>query len=793
MWFNDGWKFHLGDIEGAEHRAYDDGFWEEVTVPHDWSVAHGFDGTLEGCTAYLPGGIGWYRKTFVTPETDVDALVHLNFDGIYNHSDIYINGVHVCNHPNGYTPIHIEISQYLEAPGKTNIIAVRVDHSRYADSRWYTGSGIYRNVTLRVTDQCYIPVDGVFITTPSIEETSAQVAIKVELNNLRTIETSGRLKAEILDPQGHCVASQDLKVSVTDPSFESMVLTVVDPQIWDIEAPNLYRLSLELTTDKFTQSLVKKFGIRAFDFDPDKGFFLNGVNHLIKGVCLHHDGGLVGAAVPKDVWRRRLETLREGGCNAIRTSHNPPSSEFLDLCDEMGFLVQDEFFDEWDNRKDMRQNGTLKAPDYITESSALYFQEWAEEDLKSTIRRDYNHPCVIQWSIGNEIEWTYERTIAATGYFDADTSGNYFWTLPPYEGDEIKKRYEDSTPESYDMGQTAKKLSSWTKEMDKTRPVVMNCILPSGSYENGVADALDVIGYSYRQVMYDYGHQRRPKLPIMGTENLGQWHEWKAVLDHDHISGMFIWTGVDYMGESNKQWPVNTTGSGLIDRAGFKKPSWHMYRTLWDSSPYLYMASQKEEQSIFSLEADGQWTESTTGGWKNRLWQWHPVNEHWNYDQGDATVVEVYTNVETVELFLNGQSLGEKKRQDFEDNIMKWLVPYEAGSLEAVSPEAAEAKMVIETAQEVASINLVISGDDQSEIRHIEGQLMDKDGKPVRHKEAKVVFDVQGPWKVLGVDNGSNASCQTYQNTIITTNKGRCLMIVQRIGEGDLVVRTELI
>lgn len=791
MNFNDGWKFHLGDLVGAEGFDVDEGSWRDVSVPHDWSVEHPFDAQLEGCTAYLPGGIGWYRKTFQMPMEVEGSLVHLNFDGIYNHGTIYINGVHVCDHPNGYTPINIEVSKFLKEAGSNNVIAVKVDHSRYADSRWYSGSGIYRNVSMTVTDQCYIPANGVFITTPVITDSMAEVVVKVEVNSLKDVASLGTLEATILDAEGSRVARETLKVKVNKQGIETMELKVATPVLWGIDTPYLYTLILDLTTDNAIQSVSHKFGIRSFEFHPDQGFFLNGKRELIKGVCLHHDGGLVGAAVPKAVWSRRLATLREGGCNAIRTSHNPPSSEFLDLCDEMGFLVQDEFFDEWDYRKDMRLNGTLKEPDYLTESSALYFQEWAEEDLKSTIRRDFNHPSIIQWSIGNEIEWTYERTIAATGYFDAETSGNYFWTLPPYNGDKIRQRYEAATPETYDMGATAQKLSKWTKEMDISRPVVMNCILPSGSYENGVADALDVIGYSYRQVMYDYGHKRMPKLPVMGTENLGQWHEWKAVIDREHISGMFIWTGVDYMGESNGQWPVNTTGSGLIDRAGFKKPSWHMYRTLWNELPYVHIATQTEEKSVFTLEEDGHWSESTNGGWGNRLWQWHDVNDHWNYCDQTPIVVEVYTNAKLVELFLNERSLGTKNREDFEDNIMKWLVPFSAGELKAVSKDS---EMMIETSKNPVTIALNISGDGTSDVRHIEGQLLDEEGKTVSHREGKVIFDVKGSWKILGVDNGSNASTQNYQSDTIVTNKGRCLMIVQKTqGNKPLQVTATLV
>ncbi|MGS0523886.1 glycoside hydrolase family 2 TIM barrel-domain containing protein [Zobellia nedashkovskayae] len=292
----------------------------------------------------------------------------------------------------------------------------------------------------------------------------------------------------------------------------------------------------------------------------------------IKGVCLHHDGGMVGAAVPDDVWRRRLTKLKKAGCNAIRISHNPGSEAFLNLCDEMGFLVQDEFFDEWDNPKDKRKNMNEQSVDYVTRGYTEHFQEWAEKDLKNTILAHRNHPSIIQWSIGNEIEWTYPRNTDATGFFNnMGWQGNYFFSEPPFTPEQIKEQLKTLPKEKYDIGKTAQKLAKWTKELDTTRYVTANCILPSASHLSGYTDALDVVGYSYRRVIYDYGHKNYPNEVIMGTENLPQWHEWKAVMERPFISGLFLWTGIDYMGESNGGWPKKGTNSGLLNSEVLKK------------------------------------------------------------------------------------------------------------------------------------------------------------------------------------------------------------------------------
>ncbi|MEM9258313.1 MAG: glycoside hydrolase family 2 TIM barrel-domain containing protein, partial [Bacteroidota bacterium] len=521
--FNDDWEFAL---EGED--------FQPVHLPHDWSVSFAFDSIKgEGATGYLLGGKGTYRKSFSSPAS---GLAYLHFDGVYNNATVSLNGKELGNHPYGYAPFYYTLGEEeLKPNGGENELIVHVDHSRYADSRWYTGSGIYRDVHLYEVPDLHIPVWGTFVTTPEVTDKMAKVRVETTVKNAGARPQDAVLVTDLVSPVGGVVATQETPFQLDAEAEQNLVqeIELADPLLWDVDDPNLYTTIARVKVgEDILQEYPTTFGVRTFRFDAAEGFYLNGRNRKIKGVCLHHDGGLVGAAVPKAVWRRRLQTLKDGGTNAIRSAHNPASQEFLDLCDEMGFLVQDEFYDEWDYPKDKRLNmGETKSKDFITRGHHEHFQQWAKEDLQNTILAHRNHPSIIQWSIGNEIEWTYSRQKETTGFFGADSNGNYFWNEPPYSTEKIKELQNTIPRTEYQIGETAQKLADWTRELDTTRPVVANCILPSASYESGYADALDVIGYSYRRIMYDYGQRNYPDLPLMGTENLVQYHEWKAIME----------------------------------------------------------------------------------------------------------------------------------------------------------------------------------------------------------------------------------------------------------------------
>ncbi|MGB5668055.1 MAG: glycoside hydrolase family 2 TIM barrel-domain containing protein [Maribacter sp.] len=782
--FNFDWQFKLTDsVLGTTD-------WREIRLPHDWSVEASFDSIKgEGATGYLPGGIGFYKKGFML-NLEANQMAYVLFDGVYNNSEVLLNGTKLGFHPYGYSPFYFNLTDALKQNNETNLLEVKVDKTRYADSRWYTGSGIYRNVALIVKNKLHIPIWGTYVTTPKVTTDNAHVMIEITVANNYNEDHKFDVLTEIFDSKGEKIAKSTTNqtIQANKEQESTQHLLVANPQLWDIETPHMYKAVTSIIRNgKTIDQNETPFGIRTIKFDADNGFLLNGKNRKIKGVCLHHDAGLVGAAVPKGVWERRLKKLREAGCNAIRVSHNPASKEFLDLCDEMGFLVQDEFFDEWDNPKDKRKNMNEQSVDYITRGYTEHFQEWAEKDLKNTVLAHRNHPSIIQWSIGNEIEWTYPRNADATGFFNnMDWSGNYFWEEPPHSIKEIKSKLNTLPKGTYDIGETAQKLAKWTKELDTTRYVIANCILPSASYESGYVDALDMVGYSYRRVLYDYGHENYPAKSIMGTENLGQWHEWKAVLERPFISGTYLWTGIDYMGESNGGWPKKGTSSGLLDLAGFEKPSYHMFKSLWNESPHIYLVTQTANKSIFKKDASGNVIEKKPNAWKQALWGWHDVNEHWNYKANEMVIAEVYSNCDEVELFLNNKSFGVKKLSDFEDHIYKWVVPFEEGTLAAKGINKEEqVETMLTSASEPIKINLELDKTELSadgyDVAHIVVQLLDENGNPVKNENRKITFSIEGNVKVLGVDNGAIDNVQDFQSNIIVSHNGRCLLIIQSI------------
>ncbi|WP_066631501.1 glycoside hydrolase family 2 TIM barrel-domain containing protein [Labilibacter marinus] len=796
--FNFGWKFNLGDEVDAYKVDFDDKSWREVQLPHDWSVEHSF--TQEktgGATAFLPGGIGWYRKSFTIPQSAKDKIVWIEFDGVYTNSEVWINGQYLGERPFGYAPFSYDLSKHLKF-GAENVITVRADRSAYIDSRWYPGSGIYRNVKLIMANKVHIPQWGTFVTTPEASTEKAQVNIKTTIQNRVSYDQKVVVRNSIFY-QGERIEVGENEVNIISGEQQefSTDVNILNPNLWSPESPSMYKLVTELFVNGVNIDRYETpFGVRSFYFDAEKGFFLNGKNTLIKGVCLHHDGGLVGAAVPRGVWERRLQKLKDAGCNAIRTAHNPPSAEFLDICDEMGFLVQDEAFDEFQNAKDKRRNYNQESVDDITKGYAEHFDDWSERDLTNMILRDRNHPSIIMWSIGNEIEWTFPQYGNATGYWGGNKVGdvNYYWDEPPFSVEKVKELFYSNEQEDI-CAKTAKRLSAIVKKYDTTRPVTANLVIPTVSMFSGYADALDIVGLSYRRAVYDYCRRNYPDKVILGTENWVRYQEWEPVLEHDYMSGIFMWTGIHYMGESRK-WPVRGSGSGMLDFAGFENPSYHMFKTLWKEEPHIYITTQVEEKSPYKAGKNGTVREKEEGWADHQKWGWQDVNKHWNYAEGDVVMVEVYTNQPEVELFLNNQSLGVKKLADVHDHILKWAVPYQQGELKALAVNN-NTTAVIKTSLEPVSFSVNVDKKtlqaDAYDVAHFEVQLKDKDGEPVRAIENEVVFQISGPAKLLGVDNGSPKSVQDYQNNSVVTSEGKCLLIIQStLEKGEITVEVNL-
>ncbi len=559
-----GWLFHLGEAPGAALPQYDDAAWREVELPHDWSVEGEFDASLASCTGYLPGGIGWYRRTLRLPESVRGARVAIDFGGVYCNSEVWCNGVYLGKRPYGYASFSYELTPHLRFGEEGDVLSVRVDHSRYADSRWYTGSGITRDVHLAVTDHVRLGRYGVFVTTPEVSEERAIVHVETTVVNGSDEPAQVEVVSSVVDPAGEEVAVLygRLPLGAGGTAGLRQAAVLEDPRLWSLESPTLYCVRTELTRDgECLDRTETPLGIRWFDFDPDAGFALNGVGLKMKGVCVHHDAGALGAAVPARAWERRLRILREMGCNAIRTSHNPPDPGLLDLCDSMGFLVMDEAFDEWGLGKKKWTNGWCKGQ-YTEDGYFEAFEEWHEADLEDMILRDRNHPSIVLWSIGNEIDMPNDAY----------------------------------PPNSEELLRIAERLTDLTHELDPTRPVtsavqaVETCLF---------TDVLDVAGYNYQERRYAADHAAHPTRVIYGSENGHRTEQWRAVSENDSICGQFLWTGIDFLGEAGA-WPNRGSQAGCLDLAAFPKPRYWHRKALWTDDPMVRLDEDDQGVVCFS-------------------------------------------------------------------------------------------------------------------------------------------------------------------------------------------------
>ncbi|MCL2299543.1 MAG: glycoside hydrolase family 2, partial [Firmicutes bacterium] len=554
MNLNHGWMFHLGDPDYAWYKGYEeleedaDQSWRPVTLPHDWSVEHPFDQSCSSGTGYVCGGVGWYRLRFNLPEDIEDKTLRVTFGGVYKNARVWCNSNYLGMRPSGYATFTHDITPFA-IPGE-NVLAVRAEHIDLADSRWFTGSGIYRDVTLTIADRVHFLPDGVFVSTISAIEAQAELKIEWDLSEEAEVEFD--------------IAGASAKAS---GKTGNTTIAINRPKLWSPDSPALYTLTCRAGEDQ----LEIPFGIHTFHFDANTGFYLNGQNLKLKGVCLHHDAGALGAAAPKDVWRRRLRKLKAAGCNAVRTAHNPPEIHLLDLCDEMGFLVMDEAFDEWEGCKNKWWQGhNVYPPKHYGYADA--FPEWHERDLAAMVRRDRNHPCVILWSIGNEID--YPNDPYCYPLFRS-MQGNNDANKPIQE-----QLYDPDKPDARRLGVIAQRLAAIVKAHDTTRPVTAALAFPDLSNRIGFAQALDVVGYNYKEKLYARDRETYPAHVIYGSENGHGEEQWSYVRDRPDICGQFLWTGIDYLGEA-AGWPVRLSPAGLLTTAGFEKPRWYQRRAMW--------------------------------------------------------------------------------------------------------------------------------------------------------------------------------------------------------------------
>ena len=729
---NDDWRFYLGDDPRADFMGYNDSAWRTVTLPHDWAVEHPFDTCNASGTGYLPGGTAWYRKHFTLPDDVNSKRVRITFDGVYKHARVWINSNYLGTRAYGYSTFAFDITEFVR-PGE-NVVCVRVEHNEVADSRWFTGSGIYRDVHIEISDMVSFSDDGIFAYTESADEENACVAVKYE-----TLGGDGA-RFTLTAPDGTIAASVE-----GNGESGQVRLCVSKPALWSPDSPALYTLKGEVVkSGSVTDEHQVRIGIRTIRFDGDTGFYLNGKSMKLKGVCVHHDAGALGAAVPNAIWERRIRMFKAAGANALRTAHNPPDPHLLELCDEMGLMVMDEAFDEWEGCKNKWWQGHNVYPPKRF-GYGEDFPQWYKIDLEGMVKRDRNHPSIILWSIGNEIDYPNDPYV--TPLFK-EVLGNNDANKPAAE-----RMYDVRKPDAGRLAVLARKLTAIVHDVDTTRPVTSALSFPELSTRTGYADALDVSGYNYREHFYAEDHKRFPGRVIYGSENSHDVEAWKAVRDNDYICGQFLWTGIDFLGEC-AGWPIRIASPGMLDLCGYEKPLYCLRRAMWTDEPYVRIAVGGEKP------------------WEQRLM--------WNGNAGDKLTVTAYTNQDEVELFLNGKSLGKKQAVDY---TATWQVEYEAGELSVKAGETVD-KLI--TPGKAAKLELKLYKPELdtigSDIAQVEVLLCDDKGIAVSADE-KVRYQILGDGEILGIENGRPDDLTPYSERSRETFRGKAIVYLRLRGK----------
>jgi len=771
------WRFHLGDTNGKMPRESNNRGWQRIMLPHDWGVKYPLSPSLASATGYLPGGIGWYQKQLTLPAEDKGKRLFLYFEGVYNRSEVFVNGKSIGKRPNGYVSFAYDISPYVEF-GKENTIAVRVDHSQSADSRWYTGSGIYRDVWLVRANPLHIDQWGVY-AYPEIKHGKGILNTEVTLINSASSASAITVAQELLDVTGQVVAKKSHKIQVgaSDKATVQQQLTVSNPMLWNLEQSKQYTLRTIVTQngEQIDQSEVKT-GFRTFTFDPNKGFALNGEWMKVKGVCLHHDAGVLGAEVYPEVWRQRLLTLKSLGVNAIRTSHNPQASSLYALCDELGLLVMDEAFDEWEFPKRKWLAGwNVGTPGF--EGSYDFFESWGEQDLADMVKRDRNHLSIFAWSIGNEVD--YPNDPYSHPILNGEKKEGGF-TQASYGG------YKKEAPDAMRLGDIAKRLVAVVKRYDKSRAVTAGLAGVAMSNETAYPGALDIAGYNYTESRYQQDHQRYPERVIFGSENRHDLSAWLSVRDNAHIFGQFLCTGIDYLGESGRL-PSRGFYSGLLDFAGFVKPRGYYRQSLWSDKPMAYLGTYPLKGGAGATDV---WSalESEQGQRKSEapsMDAW-PI---WNYQEGQQIRVVCYTNSAEARLELNGKLIGEQKKYDEETGIIFWDIPYTSGKLEVVGLDDDKKEVVrhaVQSSQHPAAIQAKVIGDKEIKsgaIVQIALQIVDENNEPVILSEDEVTCNLVGNARLLGMEAGNNADMADYTDNKQRVYHGKMLVYVQALAQ----------
>ena len=769
--FDSGWKFkQTNERIPADSADFDDSKWAEVDLPHDWSIEDlpetegkkqigpfSEDSEGKGATGFTKGGIGWYRKTFTLDKSAENKKIQLCFDGVYMECNIWLNGQHVGFHSYGYTPFNINLTPYIKHAGVKNTVAIWVNNQG-KNSRWYSGSGIYRHVTLQITDLVNIPVWGTFVTTPEVSAEKTKVNVQTEVNNVTTDDINVTVSTRILSPDDQLVGQteSDLKTISGKDTAATQIFEIEKPFLWSPDSPKLYRVVTEIRfKGKPIDQKTTTFGIRSIEFSAEKGFLLNGKKMLLKGGCMHHDNGPLGSATIDRAEERRVELMKKFGFNSIRTSHNPPSSQFLDACDRLGVFVIDEAFDQWERPKNPQ--------DYSN-----YFYKDHRQDLETMVLRDRNHPSVILWSIGNEI---------------------------PERSDSI----------GFDI---TKELVGIIKNLDTTRPVteaICEFWDHKGKPWEDTAPSfalLDVGGYNYQWRRYETDHEKHPQRMMIGTESVPKeaFENWQMVEKHPFVLGDFVWTSMDYLGEAgightfiqkdkkdefSPGWPWYNAYCGDIDICGFKKPQSYFRDVVWKISNL--------EMAVHAPIPSGMKEIVSYWGWPDEQQSWN-----WAGNEGQKLGVNVYSNYPEVRLELNGKAIGTKPVSDETKLTATFEVPYESGELKAIGlkdGKEMETK-ILKTTGKVAKIRLTADRAElkasRNDLSYVTVEVLDENGLIVPNANVSIQFAISGEGELAAVENGNPTDMKSFRIPKVTSFRGRCLAILRPNGNpGNIKLTAE--